>query len=1172
MLSKDMEKYFEEIETNVKKGYEIANTAKSKGFDPDEKVKVPLAKNMAERVEGLISAVAPEIIGKGVVERIVELEKDYSSQDWRIAFIIAAEVASEKFCKFETKQKAIETGIRIGFSYVTVGVVSSPLEGLTEVSIRKTKDGKEYFALMYSGPIRSAGGTGAAVSVLISDYVRKKLGYAAYDASEKEIKRACTELEDYNERVTNLQYFPSNEESSFLYQNLPLQIDGDGTSDKEVSNYKDLERIESNRIRGGFCLVLAECLALKAKKLWKQLSKWGHDFSMEQWDFMKDFLELQDKAKAKGVEKKSEAKISPDFTYIKDIVAGRPVFSHPLRNGGFRLRYGRGRTTGLSSDALNPITMYVLDNFLAIGTQFKTERPGKSTVLSVCDKIDGPIVKLKNGNVIKPKSIEEAKNISKDVEEILYLGDILINYGDFLNRNHNLIPAAFVEEWWILYIEKYMKDNNLDVKTLAQEIGIDEQLMKDLLEKPMDNEITLETALKFSKKLKVPLHPRWIFFWNSLKPSEFETLFEKLSSSAIENNKLIIPTPYDDIKRSLELIGVEHKLVSDEYIIIEGDDANALFINLGQFKKKPKKCDNVNDMVNSVSEVMIKDKCGTFIGARMGRPEKAKMRQLKGSPQVLFPVGEQGGRLRSFQSALEKGYIKGQFPIFYCEKCDYETIYAVCEKCNSRTKKKYYCRRCDKVMDEQECNVEHRYGDEIITHGKTLTYREKKIDINNYYELAMKQSGCRDIKMVKGIKGTSNDEHIPEHPMKGILRAKNKIYVNKDGTVRYDMTEMSCTHFKPSEINVSVEKLRDLGYLRDCYGNELKDNDQILELKVQDVILPACQKSFNEGADEVMFRVGNFIDDLLEKLYGLKKYYNFKSKNDVVGQLCICMSPHTAAGIVSRIVGFSKTQGFLAHPLLHCIMRRDCDGDEAAVMMLMDHLLNFSQKFLPKRKGSTQDAPLVLTGQLIPKEVDDMIFDMDTAWKYPLELYEAAEQYKYAFEVPVEIFKDRLDKPSQYEGIGFTHDTKDFNQGVLCSSYKLLPSMREKVLGQMDIALKTRAVDKEDVARLVIERHFMRDIKGNLRKFSMQQFRCVNCNEKFRRPPLKGSCPYCHGKILFTISEGSVIKYLEPAENLLEFYKLSPYLQQTIELTRLRIESVFGKDPEKQEALDKWFS
>ena len=131
--------------------------------------------------------------------------------------------------------------------------------------------------------------------------------------------------------------------------------------------------------------------------------------------------------------------------------------------------------------------------------------------------------------------------------------------------------------------------------------------------------------------------------------------------------------------------------------------------------------------------------------------------------------------------------------------------------------------------------------------------------------------------------------------------------------------------------------------------------------------------------------------------------------------------------------------------------------------------------------------------------------------------------------------------------------------------------MDEKLEGQMDLAQRIRAVDKEDVARLVIERHFIRDTKGNLRKFSMQQFRCVGCNEKFRRTPLAGKCTKCGGKLLFTISEGSVVKYLGQTVNLAEKYDLAPYLKQSIALLKRRIEYVFGKDKEKQEGLTRYF-
>jgi DNA polymerase II large subunit len=131
--------------------------------------------------------------------------------------------------------------------------------------------------------------------------------------------------------------------------------------------------------------------------------------------------------------------------------------------------------------------------------------------------------------------------------------------------------------------------------------------------------------------------------------------------------------------------------------------------------------------------------------------------------------------------------------------------------------------------------------------------------------------------------------------------------------------------------------------------------------------------------------------------------------------------------------------------------------------------------------------------------------------------------------------------------------------------------MQEKVRRQMELAEKIRAVETNDVARLVIDRHFIRDIKGNLRKFSQQEFRCSKCNTKYRRPPLTGKCLNCRGNIIFTIGEGFIIKYLEPALQLAEKYDVPPYIKQNLDLTKSYIESIFGRDKEKQESISKWF-
>lgn len=1182
-MSKSMKEYFENIENGVQLTYKAAEVARKKGFDPEEEVGIFIAKNLAERVEGLISVAAPQIRGSGMVRRITELEKQYGIQDWRVALTIALEITQQKFCEFKDEREAMEVGIRVGLAYITVGVVASPLEGFVELKLKDRKDGKKYFCLMYSGPIRSAGGTAASVSVIIADYIRKKMGYKEYDPTDDEVKRMITELLDYHEKVTNLQYLPSEEEIDFMVRNLPVQIDGDPSEKYEVSNYKDLERIETNNIRNGPCLVLGEGLTQKAKKLWKQLAVWGKDFDLKNWDFMEKFLKIQKKVKAKGEVKEEYAKIVPDYTYIKDLVAGRPVLTHPLRKGGFRLRYGRSRTSGFSSDALHPATMIVLDSFIGIGTQMRMERPGKATVVSSCDSLEGPIVKLNDGSVRLLETEEEAKKVVKDIEELLFLGDVLINHGDFLNRAHTLVPPGYCEEWWIQEVEKAMKEKRINKSML----GLSEELFED----PIRTKISAERAIDISKKLEVPLHPRYTYHWKDINKKQFLSLVNWLDGASIEKDKIIFPFVYDvkahieadDPKIVLELLGVPHIVVNKEYVVISKDDAKAFAASLGFFSQELNKDliknavnmgNDVLDIVNSISEVRLRDKSGVFIGARMGRPEKAKMRKLTGSPHILFPVGVEGGRLRCFQAALEKGRVRAQFPIYFCEKCNKSTIYLICEVCGDRTKRRYYCFDCNLEMEER-CNktkMKKVNGKEEQEPHDCRLYKDQEIVINDYFKSALKILKLRNYpELIKGVRGTSNKDHIPEHLVKGILRAVHGIYVNKDGTTRYDMTEMAITHFKPKEIGVQVKELRKLGYVKDTYGNELKDENQILEIKPQDIILPACRESLEEGADDVLFKVAKFIDDLLVKLYDKKPFYNLKSKKDLVGELVVGLSPHTSAGIVGRIIGFSRTQGFLAHPLFHSIMRRDVDGDEACVILLMDAFLNFSRQYLPGHRGATQDEPLVLTSNLIPSEVDDMVFDMDIVRKYPLEFYEAAMEFKQPWDIKLDKLGDFLGTWRQYEGMGFTHDTDDLNNGVRCSAYKSLPTMREKVLGQMELAEKIRAVDESDVARLVIERHFMRDIKGNLRKFSMQQFRCVDCNEKHRRPPLAGKCTKCGGRLIFTIAEGSVIKYLESSISLAEKYDLPAYLKQTLMLTKNRIESVFGKDKEKQEGLGRWF-
>jgi len=548
----------------------------------------------------------------------------------------------------------------------------------------------------------------------------------------------------------------------------------------------------------------------------------------------------------------------------------------PLREGGFRLRYGRCRTSGFSSCAIHPATMHVLNQYISIGVQLKMERPGKATALSSCDTIECPVVLLINGDVVKVESEKQLKKLSKEIKEILFLGDILISYGDFYNRAHKLVPPGYCEEWWIQELEKATVNifGSIDMDKLSELVEIPRQSLDALLKEPLTTKISADASISISKKLDIPLHPSYTYHWKSISQEQLKDIISYFSAAQIKKEegivkKIIIPLKKQ--KRILELIGLPH-IVATEHVIIEKHEALALItslglnkFNIGEIKKiiDENNEKNVLDLINLISEVKIRDKSGVFIGARMGRPEKAKQRHLTGSPQVLFPVGEEGGRMRSFQSALEIGTIRADFPIYHCSKCNEETIFNTCLKCDKKTKKMFFCKFCGNI-EKRECK-----------HGKGASFKTQTINIKKYFDLALKKLKTKSYPdLIKGVRGTSNKDHIPEHLVKGILRAKHNIYVNKDGTTRYDMTQLGITHFKPKEIMTSVDKLKEMGYEKDIKGRPLENADQTIEIKHQDIILPSSHGSPEEGADKILFRVSKFIDELLTSFYELKPFYN----------------------------------------------------------------------------------------------------------------------------------------------------------------------------------------------------------------------------------------------------------------------------------------------------------
>ncbi|NJE46142.1 DNA-directed DNA polymerase II large subunit [Thermococcus sp. GR7] len=1677
LYSEEMKAYFESLQREIDRAYEIARKARAQGKDPSTDVEVPQATDMAGRVESLVGP-------PGVAERIRALVKEYGKE--LAALKVVDEIIDGKFGDLGSKEKYAEQAVRTALAILTEGIVSAPLEGIADVKIKRNEwaDGSEYLALYYAGPIRSSGGTAQALSVLVGDYVRKKLGLDRFKPSEKHIERMVEEIDLYHRAVTRLQYHPEADEVRLAMKNIPIEITGEETDKVEVS-HRDVPGVETNHLRGGAILVLAEGVLQKAKKLVKYIDKMG----IEGWDWIKEFVDAKEKGKAEVKEEKVEsageeaptekveekiekgfyyelyekfrANIAPNKKYTKEIIGGRPLFAEPSTNGGFRLRYGRSRVSGFATWSVNPATMLILDEFIAIGTQMKTERPGKGCIVTPATTVEGPIVKLKDGSVIRVDDYQTALKIRDKIEEILYVGDALVNFGDFVENNQTLLPANYAEEWWIQEFAKAIadiyevelkpfEDNPREaVEEAAEYVELDPDFLERLLKDPLRVRPSIEEAIHISKVLDIPFHPYYTLYWNTLKPEEVEDLQKALLGAQIEwgehmKNKFARKVVLDNdskIKRYLELLGLPHRLERTEdrkkVIVIEYPWSAALLTPLGnlewEFKAKP--FHTVIDIINKGNRIKLRDRGISWIGARMGRPEKAKERKMKPPVQVLFPIGLAGGSSRDIKKAAEEGKTtEVEIAFFKCPKCGHVGPEHICPSCGTRKELLWHCPKCSTDYLEGEAdNFDFRCPKCGI---ELKPYARRRIKPSELLRAAMENVKVYGIDKLKGVQGMTSGYKMAEPLEKGLLRAKNDVYVFKDGTIRFDATDAPITHFKPREIGVSVEKLRELGYTHDFEGKPLERDDQIVELKVQDVIL-----SYEAG--RYLLKVARFIDDLLEKFYGLPRFYNAEKMEDLIGHLVIGLAPHTSAGIIGRIIGFSDVLVGYAHPYYHAAKRRNCfpgdtrilvqidgmpmritlrelyelfedehyenmvyvrkrpkvdvkvysfdpesgkvvltdiedvikvpstdhlirfelelgrefettvdhpvlvyeggrfvekrafevkggdrilvpriefdevevenldlleafsdenfgplwdsimvrglsrwlssigagvksdylrrdsvplselfkvlkekglkltdvpdcrlafkrdrvairrfvpveplmrvlgyylaegyarksdsvyqisfsiadeevhddlkmalreafgdgfgiyergekvtvgsrilyllftevlkagtsahtkrvppivytlprdavaemlrayfegdgsalrtaprvvaysvnkslledietlllskfgirgyytvdknanrgnargrlyhvwrgreppvstvyalniagehyhrffreigfiserkndvyslhetkvsnqdrysneygwvvkvkrieylkpkddfvfslnakdyhnvlvnenivthqcDGDEDAVMLLLDALLNFSKYYLPEKRGGKMDAPLVVTTRLDPREVDSEVHNMDVVRYYPLEFYVATYGMKSPKEIKfIERVEDRLGKPEMYEGIKFTHDTDDIGLGPKMSLYKQLGDMEEKVARQLALAERIRAVDEHHVAETIINSHLVPDLRGNLRSFTRQEFRCVKCNTKYRRPPLTGKCPKCGGKIVLTVSKGAIEKYLPTAKMLVTRYNVLDYTRQRICMTEKDIKSLFENVfPERQRTL-----
>ena len=714
--------------------------------------------------------------------------------------------------------------------------------------------------------------------------------------------------------------------------------------------------------------------------------------------------------------------------------------------------------------------------------------------------------------------------------------------------------------------------------------------MQKYIDDPFRYVPTLINALEISRKYHIGLHPRYTDHWGNINWVDAikirKTIRDALNKIKGTSGSKNIPfttiqeledlihgaeikiQASEEIKEFLQKIFFVHKS-ADNFIILSKERFILLAEIFGfsesrieneDWEETERKAEDLTalELFKFMTKIDIRDKAPLY-GFSDGRPEKAKERKMNPPTHVLFPLGHDSENRRVVNLAAKQKSVSVEIAQKYCPKCKLPTLLNKCEKCGGYTDFQLVCNTCQKSfpITEEKCDNCNAFLSKSA---------QKDLAIGPMFSKALEKFAI-STPTVKGVKGLNNLYKSAEPLEKGILRAANEVFVFKDGTIRFDSTDIPFTHFTCDEIGITPDDAIRLGYTEDVYKNPITSGSQVIELKCQDIII-------TEYCANYFMRVAKFVDDELEYLYNQPRFYNIKEQRDFIGVYFAGLAPHTSAAIVGRCIGFCQINSGYAHPYWHAAKRRNCDGDEDGLLLLLEYLLNFSKYYLPSSLGGKMDAPLVISEVLSRKEVDGESHNVDFLAQYPLQFYEESQKYPKPkdMESYMRVAKHYIGKEGQYEGFMFTHPTENINWGPKRSAYSELGSMEEKVDAQMFLTEVIVAVNKQDVARKILTSHFTPDLMGNMRSFSTQSFRCIKCGAKFRRVPLSGKCLDCEGKVVLTVTKGMISKYLPKAMMLIERYDLGNYTKQRMNLLQQYILSLTDNPKVKQSKLSSFFS
>src|SRR5436309_4959599 len=162
-----------------------------------------------------------------------------------------------------------------------------------------------------------------------------------------------------------------------------------------------------------------------------------------------------------------------------------------------------------------------------------------------------------------------------------------------------------------------------------------------------------------------------------------------------------------------------NKMVAGAIQLLD-DDALVLqtILNLGA-PSTTVKGENSLEALSMLAGFPIKNKAPIFVGARMGRPEKAKERIMTPRVHGLFPTGQAGGPRRDVIEASRKSVVTLELVDRECPQCGRWESKLRCPTCGRETRMSVTCSKCGQSSHDSSstCN------------GSLVAYRSVNVNL-----------------------------------------------------------------------------------------------------------------------------------------------------------------------------------------------------------------------------------------------------------------------------------------------------------------------------------------------------------------------------------------------------------------------------------------------------------